>query len=528
MMAVAPAPGQQITAAGRYEVLTQTRNPVLQRAREVAKLTIPGLLPPEGADDATILPTPWQSIGADGVTNLAAQLLLVLFPPGTSFFRLQVDEFTKEQIAADEDAAAQIEAALAKIERSVIDHLEGSGARVILTEALQHLIVAGNGLVQVLKDGRLKFFPLSKYVVRRDLEGNVLEIITKETLARETLPPAAQALLTEAPDSQDTAKSSTIDLYTWVRRGTNGSWYVEQHVEGQRIPGTVGNYPKDKSAWIPLRWSSVSGRDYGRGLGEERLGDLTSVEGLRKAIVKISAAAAKVLFLRDPNSVMDLDELSAAESGDFVDGTAKDITVLVLDKMQDFSIAKQMYDEIKQSLDKAFLNASSVQRQAERVTAEEIRAMIGQLEKSLGGQYALLSEELQRPVVIREMHQLQASGKLPHLPAGIVSVKIVTGIEGLGRTSDLQRLDLFIAGAEQTFGPDIVKEYVNPGEYFRRRGTSLNVDPKGLVRTDDEVQQARQQAAQQNMTEKAMPGLMGLVQKGAEMGGSNGEPQSTS
>ena len=62
-----------------------------------------------------------------------------------------------------------------------------SNDRVVVFEALKHLIVAGNALLFVDKSG-LRVFPLSQFVIERDPMGNVLEIITKESIHYNALP----------------------------------------------------------------------------------------------------------------------------------------------------------------------------------------------------------------------------------------------------------------------------------------------------------------------------------------------------
>ena len=47
----------------------------------------------------------------------------------------------------------------------------------------------------------------------------------------------------------------------------------------------------------------------------------------------------------------------------------------------------------------AFLLNTAIQRDAERVTAQEIRYMAQQLETAMGGIYSLLSQEFQLPLV---------------------------------------------------------------------------------------------------------------------------------
>lgn len=48
----------------QWEKLNMGRSSVLKRARDCAKLTIPGLLPPEGHNETDSLPTPYQGLGA--------------------------------------------------------------------------------------------------------------------------------------------------------------------------------------------------------------------------------------------------------------------------------------------------------------------------------------------------------------------------------------------------------------------------------------------------------------------------------
>ena len=80
------------TAASRYEQLRLERDMFLIRARESAKLTLPSLVPPEGHNGTNDLYKPYQSLGARGVNNLSAKLLMTLFPPNTPFQRFVIDD----------------------------------------------------------------------------------------------------------------------------------------------------------------------------------------------------------------------------------------------------------------------------------------------------------------------------------------------------------------------------------------------------------------------------------------------------
>ena len=83
----------------KYSTLCQRRQWFLSRAWEGAEVTIPFILPRNYTLDQD-LPTPYQGIGARGVNNLSAKLLLTLFPPNSPFFKFQIDDFTLEELQA--------------------------------------------------------------------------------------------------------------------------------------------------------------------------------------------------------------------------------------------------------------------------------------------------------------------------------------------------------------------------------------------------------------------------------------------
>jgi hypothetical protein len=508
------------TAHDRYEALVTTRDPFLQRARQAAEVTIPALMPPEGHSGTSELLTPWQSIGARGVNNLAAKLLLALFPPGTGFFRLSIDDFALRDAGAEGERAA-FESALASVVRAVTSRMEQVGSRPTHYEALRQLIACGNVLVYMGEKGKPRLHFLDEYCVKRDGEGNVLEIVVKEMLDRASLPLELRALIDANADKFEEPSGDgrkTVELYTWVRM-MDGKWKVSQELgtAGVPVPEADGTYPKDRTPWLPLRMTKIDGEDYGRGFVEEYLGDLLSLESLQKSLVQYAAVAARVLMFVDPGGVTNADEVADAPSGEVLDGDAKDITLLTLDKFNDFGTAWQVAQALEKRLENAFLLITSVQRAGERVTAEEIRRLADELEQALGGVYSILAEEYQRPLVRVIMSMMAKSDDLPQLPEDEVNLEVVTGVDALGRNQDLMKLDLLIQGLVEVGGPQAVAEYLNLGDYIQRRAAALSIDTKGLVRSDEEVQQARQAAQQQAMAERAIgPAINAATQGGGD------------
>ncbi len=500
---------QYSSVKSRWLKLDGDRSSVLARARECSALTIPSLLPPLGHTEGNALPTPYQGLGARGVNNLASKLLITLLPPNSPFFRLSVDDFTLEEITRQPGMRAEVEEGLNKIERAVTNEIEVQALRVPSFEALKHLIVTGNVLEYLPDSGGMKVYRLDQYCVKRDPMGKVMEIIIREEVYASSLPEAVKAEVTAAAADPD----KTSELFTYVRFNPETKlWEVRQEVGGGIvIPDSEGTYPEQESPWIPLRWTAIANEDYGRGLVEEYLGDLKSLEALTQAIVEGSAAAAKVLFLVDPNGTTRAKKIAKAKSGDIVDGNAKDVSTLQMDKFADFQVALQTAQKIENRLAQAFLLMSAIQRDAERVTAEEIRNMVKELEDSLGGVYSVLSQEKQLPLVRRLMAQMSKKKKLPKLPQEIIQPMVVTGLEALGRGNDLNKLILFIQQLAQV--PEAI-QYLNIGDFVKRVGTALGIDMSGLIKSAEEIVRLQQQATLMNMGQATLPGVAKEVAKG--------------
>jgi hypothetical protein len=489
-----------------YERLEFDRQQFLNRARQCSELTLPTLIPPAGHTSSTQYRTPWQSIGSRGVNNLASKLLLSLFPPQTPMFRLQIDDGTMVKLGAQPEKRAVIEDALSRIERAALRKTESSGHRTTLFQALKHLLVGGNSLVVMEDDYSIRMFPLDSYVVLRDASGNVLEVVTKETVSIETLDEEIHELLGEEamddkPHEIDKSKDE-VDVFTRYSLDDN-KWRVCQEIKGMMVPGSEGSYPKDKPPFFALRWTPVSGEDYGRSYVEEFLGDLISAEGLSKSIVEGSAGMSRLVWLVAPNGVTHEADFAKAENGDVITGNPNDIHCVQSDKQADLKVAADTLKMITERLAFSFLLNSSVQRQGERVTAEEIRYVAQELEDSLGGVFSVLSQEFQLPYITRLLDIMQSEKELPPLPKDILKPIIVTGIDALGRGHDLNKYKTFMTVLKE-LGPEVVAKYINMGDLITRIGTATMIDMAGLVKSEQDLAAEMQQAQQMQMQSKIM------------------------
>ena len=204
------------TIEGRYNICARDRELFLERGRDCSQYTIPTLIPDEGHTSTTRFYTTYQGVGARGVNNLASKLLLTLLPPNAPFFRFSIDNFVLKDMEGDENLKTEIDKGLVEVEKAVMEDIEISSDRVALFEAIKHLIVGGNVLLFVSKEG-LRVFPLDRYVCKRDPMGNVLEIITKESVNINVLPEEVQQAIYSTTDPEQIG-DKTCDLYTCVKR----------------------------------------------------------------------------------------------------------------------------------------------------------------------------------------------------------------------------------------------------------------------------------------------------------------------
>ena len=134
-----------------------------------------------------------------------------------------------------------------------------------------------------------------------------------------------------APTNKD-----EVEVYTYVKHDiAKKKWVWHQEVNDKILPDSRSSCPDSAPCWMPLRFSTVDGEDYGRGRVEEFLGDLKSLEALSQAIIEGSAAAAKVVFTVSPSATTKPQSLANAGNGAIIQGRPDDIGVVQVGKTAD-------------------------------------------------------------------------------------------------------------------------------------------------------------------------------------------------
>lgn len=473
------------SVASIWDKLESNKTSVVTRAEDCAKLTIPSIFPKSSFDDTSTIDDVYQSLGARAVLNLSAKFMQTLFPATSTFFKLMPTKDFEEQILSGDNKQAldELNSQLVKLETAITHEMDRQAIRKPIHEALKLLIVTGNVCLWKTK-GEITVFNLRDYVVRRDTKGNVLDLVIREKMSPRSLP---EEITVKDRDSDD-------EIYVYTRMVADGTGYYQiyQEVEGNIVAGSEYSIKiTDTSPFLVLRWTANAGSNYGRGLVEHYLGDLRNYESINMVIVDTASVMSRTVFMVNPNTQYgtDVDKLNEAVTGDYIAGHADDITVPQANKNSDMQVLLNYMQILETRLSQAFLLFTS--RDAERVTAQEIRQVSQQLEETLGGIYTILAEEMQKPLLALFMKELKVK-----LDKKISSV-ITTGLDAIGRGSDANKLLQFL---EMLQILPTGFNYINEEVLVKRMAYSMGIAVDGLLKDSEQLAQ-EQQSAQDAQTE---------------------------
>lgn len=473
----------------RWDALTTKMGDLLDGCREFADLTIPHVLPP---DDVTgthkLTKAPLNSITARGISSLANKLQLILLPPNASFFKLNVDEQTLIDMGVNPDEIktmmADINLQLSRVESESMRIIESSTLRKRLYDALVLSIITGNALLQAdVNSNGSRVFSLLNYRLNRDYNGQVREIVVSEQVEVNSLDDDVRKQISEEATINNDDKFA--EMLTYIHLGEDGAHHQFQEIKGVKVKGTDAKYPKGKSPWIPIRWSQRNNSDYGVGLIEVYIGSVRELEGYHKSSRDFITTASDIKFGIKQGSALTPRKLAALKSGEVIaNADMGDVTELKISRNGELQIIEKMMSILKQELAQVFLLSSGNVRQAERVTAQEIRMLADEIDQQLGATYSLLSVEVQTSLVNVILSQTPSFSQL----SDDVSFSITTGISAIGRNHDLVKIDEFVARISQTS-----PEAINYTEYAKRVASSLGINIDNLLKTPEQLQQEQMQ-----------------------------------
>lgn len=485
---------RETNAQARFQVLDNQRTTLLSRCEDYAKLTLPYLFPDDLYDEnSDSLQHSFHSVGAQAVNHLANKIMLALFQPSSPFFRLSLPDSANAELKRAGVEDGMIEEALANGERAAMARMAQGNFRPVQFETIKQLIVVGNALPIFEEDGEVTLLTLRDYVVQRTRRGEVVEIVTREVYKYENLDDDAREAFEKAGGSAQ--EDEEVTLYHWItRRKGKKDFVVSQWVNEVRLPEAFDSKYKsyDRLPWQPQVWVLPSKSHYGVGLVEEYYGDLSSIDLYAESQTDGATLASLWRFLANPAGNARPEDITRSENGDAIPGTSKDIELLTANVGSNLSTVSAMMQDTIQRVGRGFLMLTAVQRDAERVTAQEIRALANELETGLGGVYTRLAVSLQQPMASFLLDQADVE-----IQGTALEVTVVTGFEALSRQSELEKMSLFIQDvANISQLPPEIRDWLKEEQIYNFLAAGRGLERAKYLRTAAQVEERQSQRSQ--------------------------------
>jgi hypothetical protein len=435
----------------------------------------------------------FQSVGAILTNQLASKMASLLFPSNQSFFRLDAAVNTAEMTQAMGVSANDLASGLATLESTAYRRIFLRASYHQLVHTMKLLITTGNALLYRDSPGtNLHAYSMRQYALCRDGSGKVLDTVLKERTTVGQLPASVQGHF-GAREEYD-----SVCLYTRIkreRRGVTDVFVVTQSVENLLLD-THEEYPEAVCPYIPVTWNLITGENYGRGLVEDYAGDFAKLSAVAEALALYEIEACRVLHLAAPGAGGDVDAMAEGESGQWFQADPTKVQAYEAGDFQKINALVADLQSIFQRLSPAFMYAGNT-RDAERVTAEEIRQQAEEANQSLGGVYSVIADGLHIPLA----HILCAEVNpefVSEIIAGGLTLSVLTGVAALGRSSDVTKL-LQVAQVLATILPVFTQasQRLDPERTISKvfEGFGLNIEE--YSRTEEELQALQEQNAAQ-------------------------------
>lgn len=481
------------TASGRWSELDSDRQSFITRCEKYSAFTIPKICPPIGYNQNNDeLQHDYQSLGAQAVNHLSNKLMLALFAPSRPFFRLDPSDKLLAQMGQLGMTQDDLNNQLSEAEQKGVRELDRRSIRPKMYDAMKHIIVTGNALLVLGKDS-MRVLGLKNYVCKRGADGEVLEILTKECVDKLSLDPKVVEELAEKLTCDPKGK---VDLYKWIKKRDDGDYELATWVNGDKLSEQFdGKWPVEKMPYRAITWDLASGDDYGTGLVEDYAGDFAALSIMSRATVQAAILASEFRWLVNPAGMTQPEDLEKSENGAALPGVQGDINLVQSGKSGDLQVNVTIAQDYIQRIGMGFLLSSATTRQAERVTAEEIRRNAEELENSLGGAYSRIAVDVQMPMAFWLMDM---SGR--KIAGTDIEPTIVTGLAALSRSGDRDNLVLFLQDVTMLGSlPPELRARMRVGAIQSAFATARGLNVGQYLLTEAEFQQQQQAALQEQL-----------------------------
>lgn len=426
----------------KYQSLENARSIKLEKARLYAAATKPVLMPKSDSDVKANrqVAHPHSSLPARGVTEFGAKITSGILPPsGTPFISMEIppavqSNATKEQM----DTLRSISK---KVQDIVHNELLQSNVRDIWNVAVEHIAVVGD--VVIRQEGMtFSYFRLDNFVVKRDVNGNPIELIVRQWMREEEL------------DEQQKNQLKMENVET-VRRFDSNFYPYYIHVEflgdeRQKETHYLGNTSVKEmnhsyQVWTVPQYKQNAYEDYSNSLVEENYGDIVAAHALRETLLEAMAVGNIGYIGFVPGSIT-ADTLKQTPNWGVV--PIKDqssLTFIQPNTVSTISTTAAFAEKHDQEIRRIFLMDVASELTQDRTTAYQVSKAIAALERATGPMLNLLRSTMLEPAAMNTIQHLIKTKKLgpevkQALDDGQLQLVIKSGVNSMDADSENQKI----------------------------------------------------------------------------------------
>lgn len=495
----------------QWTAMQKDKGDLEDRCETYAKWTLDAICPEEGAERTEYVSS-YVLIGPRLVNTLSNKIVESMFPHSRAFFAVGLGAEVEAKLLqeAGEEALADAMEDIRKESRSIekrgMAMLDVVAYRPVAVQAAQHIIITGNACIRRMPDDARVVYGIKDFAVRRKINGDPAEAILRDNVRVSELPAEVRGEVrakAAVKNQNTTVDDMECTLYTkFIEKTTGGTvvWEEYQEVDGVPVNGgrKIKQYSEIDMPLIFPIWSLSRGEHYARGLVEEHAKVFHNLDRTTESLFDIFEIVADIKFLVRPDSIIDIVSLNEGRRGSYHQGNKDDVSVPELDKRSDLQIMLQTSERMERELAAAFLLTAAGIRDAERVTAYEVREIALELETAYGGLYSKLAMAWQRREAEWVVSKLNVSkiGK-----DKIFKVTITTGMESLSKEGELQNFREALSDLQLFEGvPEDMRSGINPLKVAKFLFGQRNVKFEEFMYTADEqkqMQEAQQAQVQQ-------------------------------
>ena len=433
------------------------------------------------------------SIGAECLSNLGSQILKIAFPAQGTFFTVTAKK-NAELLGGLSDS--QRDTIYRKVEEASMLGLYKRGLHSQKTPMMQKMLALGDTIYSVpkVKKEKIQVYDNNDVVIKRTRNGVVSDVIVKEKTEYRFLSESAKMQLREK-GRQFRHDSDEVCMYTHEYLNNDDKYSLTYSIDDVQLDMPENFVTSSGRKFQVSSLTTVRGSHYGTGIVTQYLSLIHKANVYADTATDTAVAGSLVNWAVHPNANVRPEEWANREQGEPFGVKPDDIKAITADVGTHLQITQIMYAEIVRTLSRVFLLPQAVQRDAERVTAQEIRMIASRLEETHAGLYATIAEGLQRTLADIGMSLINDEELTPYLDE--LEVNLVTAMEAMSKGLELDNM-LASLGDTTILNsvPPQIAETLKLPEITSTIFNNRNVNADKYIKSQEEIEAEQERQAE--------------------------------